>query len=169
MTKHLVERLQTNPTTLKKYLRDLKQIQWAVQRDPEGLGWFYHAPLQCYYPLRVESGGDFSTQDLLPSTVDVVALPEFKPRHDVKHKQALDSVKHGQLFGRGGLYQSDLARLTGIPINTLQRWKHLPDCAERMRCRTEGQYCYWYAKQTKRFYPLNVPTDPSFGTVPANY
>jgi hypothetical protein len=165
VTNQLVARLQTNPTTLKKYLRDLKQTQWAVQRDPDGLGWVYDSPLQCYYPLRVESDGDVSTQGLPTPPVDAESRPELSQRHEVALQDKLGSIEYGYLMGQGGLYQTDLASLIGVPINTLQRWKHLPDCAERIRCRTEGQYCYWYAKQTKRFYPLNASTAHSFGTV----
>ena len=69
-TRRLVARLQTNPTTLKKYLRDLRQVQWAVHRDPDGLGWVYDSPLQCYYPLRVESIDDVSPQGLPTPLVD---------------------------------------------------------------------------------------------------
>ena len=165
VTNQLVARLQTNPTTLKKYLRDLKQTQWAVQRDPDGLGWVYDSPLQCYYPLRVESDGDVSPQGLPSPPVDADLLPEPSQRYEVVLQDQLDAIEDGYLMGQGGLYQSDLARLTGIPINTLQRWKPLPDCAERIRCRTEGRYCYWYARQTKRFYPLNSPADHIFGIV----
>ena len=70
VTNQLVARLQTNPTTLKKYLRDLRQVQWAVHRDPDGLGWIYDSPLQCYYPLRVESIDDVSPQGLPTPLVD---------------------------------------------------------------------------------------------------
>jgi hypothetical protein len=167
VTNQLVARLQTNPTTLKKYLRDLRQVQWSVHRDPDGLGWVYDSPLQCYYPLRVESTEDVSTQDLPAPLVDAESRTEPSQRHDVALQDKLDAIESGDLIGQGGLYQSDLARLTGIPINTLQRWKQLPDCAERIRGRTEGRYCYGYARQTKRFYPLNSPTDPAFGVVTA--
>jgi hypothetical protein len=167
VTNQLVARLQTNPTTLKKYLRDLKQTQWAVQRDPDGLGWVYDSPLQCYYPLRVESDGDVSTQGLPTPPVDAESRPELSQRHEVALQDKLGSIEYGYLMGQGGLYQTDLASLIGVPINTLQRWKHLPDCAERIRCRTEGRYCYWYARQTKRFYPLNSPADSASGVVTA--
>lgn len=163
VTNQLVARLQTNPTTLKKYLRDLGQVQWSVQRDPDGLGWVYDSPLQCYYPLRVEPTDDGSPQGLPTPLVDAESRPELSQRHDVALQDKLDAIEYDHLMGPGGLYQSDLARLTGIPINTLQRWKQLPDCAERIRCRTEGRYCYGYARQTKRFYPLNSPSDPAFG------
>lgn len=167
VTNQLVARLQTNPTTLKKYLRDLKQVQWAVHRDPDGLGWVYDSPLQCYYPLRVESTDDVSTQGLPTPLVDAESQPEPNQRHEVALQDKPDAIESGYLMGQGGLYQSDLARLTGIPVNTLQRWKQLPDCAERIRCRTEGRYCYGYVRQTKRFYPLNSPTDRAFGVVTA--
>jgi|GEM_PF-2545585 len=163
VTHQLVARLQTNPTTLKKYLRDLKQVQWSVHRDPDGLGWVYDSPLQCYYPLRVESTDDVSTQGLPTPLVDAESQPEPSQRHDMALQDKPDPIEYGHLMGHGGLYQSDLARLTGIPVNTLQRWKQLPDCAERIRGRTEGRYCYGYARRTKRFYPLNSPTDPAFG------
>lgn len=167
VTNQLVERLQTNPTTLKKYLRDLRQVQWAVHRDPDGLGWVYDSPLQCYYPLRVESTDDVSSQGLPTPLLDAESRPEPSQRHDVALQDKLDAIEYSYFIGPGGLYQSDLARLTGIPINTLQRWKQLPDCAERICGRTEGRYCYGYARQTKRFYPLNNPTDPAFGVVTA--
>ena len=165
VTNQLVARLQTNPTTLKKYLRDLRQVQWAVHRDPDGLGWVYDSPLQCYYPLRVESTEDVFPQGLPAPLVDAESQPEPSPRHDVALQDKLDAIEFDDLMGQGGLYQSDLARLTGIPVNTLQRWKQLLDCAERIRGRTEGRYCYGYARQTKRFYPLNRPIDPAFGVV----
>ncbi|XGV94416.1 MAG: hypothetical protein ACAF41_00895 (plasmid) [Leptolyngbya sp. BL-A-14] len=167
MTKHLVERLQTNPTTLKKYLRDLKQIQWAVQRDPEGFGWVYDPLLQSYYPKRMESDEHGASTERPTAAVKVEALPEPTRSNDIAPKQESASEKPQQYAGTGGLYQSALSRLTGIPITTLQQWKQLPDCAERMRCRTEGRYCYWYARQTKRFYPLNRPSEHAFGVVTA--
>ena len=167
VTNQLVARLQTNPTTLKKYLRDLRQVQWAVHRDPDGLGWVYDSPLQCYYPLRVESTDDVSPQGLPTPLVDAESQPEPSQGHEVALQDKLDAIEYGYLIGQGGLYQSDLARLTGIPVNTLQRWKQLPDCAERIRGRTEERYCYGYARQTKRFYPLTSPTDPAFGVVTA--
>ncbi|XHX79449.1 MAG: hypothetical protein RBJ76_05820 [Stenomitos frigidus ULC029] len=153
VTKHLVERLQTNPTTLKKYLRDLKQIQWAVQRDPEGFGWIYDPLLQCYYPRRMEPDGYGANTVRPTAAVQGEALPAPTRSNPIEPKRESASVKPQQYVGTGGLYQSALSRLTGIPITTLQQWKQLPDCAERMRCRTEGRYCYWYARQTKRFYP----------------
>ncbi|XGV94272.1 MAG: hypothetical protein ACAF41_00260 (plasmid) [Leptolyngbya sp. BL-A-14] len=167
VTNHLVERLQTNPTTLKKYLRDLKQIQWAVQRDPEGLGWVYDPLLQCYYPRRMESEGHGASTVRPTAAVKVEALSEPTRSNDIEPKHESASAKPQQYVGTGGLYQSALSRLTGIPITTLQQWKQLPDCAERMRCRTEGRYCYWYARQTKRFYPLNSLTGHAFGVVTA--
>jgi len=167
VTNRLVERLQTNPTTLKKYLRDLKQSQWAVQRDPEGFGWVYDPLLQCYYPRRMESDGHGASPDRPTAAVKVEALPAPTRSNPIEPKQESISVKPQQYVGTGGLYQSALSRLTGIPITTLQQWKQRPDCAERMRCRTEGRYCYWYARQTKRFYPLNSPTGPAFGVVTA--
>ena len=167
VTNQLVARLQTNSTTLKKYLRDLKQVQWSVHRDPDRLGWVYDSPLQCYYPLRVEPTDDVSPQGLPTPLVDAESRSEPSQRHEVALQDKLDAIEYGYLMGPGGLYQSDLARLTGIPVNTLQRWKQLPDCAERIRCRTEGRYCYGYAMQTKRFYSLNSPTDPAFGVVTA--
>lgn len=167
-TNQLVARLKTNPNTLKKYLRDLKQIQWAAQRDPEGLGWTYHSPLQCYYPLQVKLDSDLSSQNLSIPKIEVEVRTDAKQQDDVVHKDGLDSLKHRQLIGKGGLYQADLTRLTGIPINTLQRWKHLPDCTDRIYCRTEGRHCYWYSKQTKRFYPLDVPAVPSSGAALRN-
>jgi hypothetical protein len=51
-TNALVARLKTNPTTLKKYLRNLKQVQWAAQRDPQHLGWIYDPLLERYFPVR---------------------------------------------------------------------------------------------------------------------
>ncbi len=167
VTKHLVERLQTNPTTLKKYLRDLKQSQWAVQRDPEGFGWVYEPLLQCYYPKRMESDEPGPSPERPTVAIKVEALPVPTCSNDIEPKRESTSVKPQQYVGTGGLYQSALSRLTGIPITTLQQWKQRPDCAERMRCRTEGRYCYWYARQTKRFYPLNSPTGPAFGAVTA--
>jgi hypothetical protein len=130
-------------------------VRWAVHRDPEGLGWVYHSPLQCYYPINVESDGDLSSHGL-PTIKAVETLPEPQQEQDVARREELDPVNHVQLLGEGGLSQSEFSRLTGIPINTLQRWKHLPDCTERICCRTEGRYCYGYAKQMKRFYPLKT-------------
>jgi hypothetical protein len=157
VTNHLVERLQTNPTTLKKYLRDLKQIQWAVQRDPEGLGWVYDPLLQCYYPKRMDSDGHGASTERPAVAVKVEALPALTQSNPIVPKHESGAVKPQQHVGTGGLYQSELSRLTGIPITTLQQWKQLPDCAERMRCRTEGRYCYWYSKQNKRYYPCEPP------------
>jgi len=125
VTNQLVARLQTNPTTLKKYLRDLKQVQWAVHRDPDGLGWVYDSPLQCYYPLRVESTDDVSPQGLPTLLVNAESGPEPSQRHEVALQDKPDAIEYGYLSGQGGLYQSDFARLTGIPVNTLQRWKQL--------------------------------------------
>lgn len=151
VTNQLVKRLKTNPTTLKKYLRDLKQMQWAVQRDPDGLGWVYDSSLQCYYPVQIKSNENASTATLPASTADV-----NKPSEQcscIEHQDELGSMATQPWIGTGGLYQSELSRLTGIPIPTLQRWKELPDCAERIRRRTEGRYLYGYSKQNKRFYP----------------
>lgn len=158
VTKQLVERLQTNPTTLKKYLRDLSQLQWAIQRDPEGLGWVYHPPLQCYYPLRLESN-EHSAKGVPTAAVSSETPPEPKQHHICEPKPTCNAVRHGQDVRTGGLYQAALVRLTGIPSNTLQRWKQLPDCAERVRCRTEGHYCYWYSKPNKRFYPMSAASE----------
>ncbi|MBW4473552.1 MAG: hypothetical protein KME45_24725 [Stenomitos rutilans HA7619-LM2] len=167
VTRQLVERLQTNPTTLKKYLRELKQPQWAVERDPEGFGWVYNPPLQCYYPLRLESDAHPPLKSVLTVAADIEALCEPLRSRPLEQPHASDLVEQQTEVGTGGLSQSALSRLTGIPITTLQQWKQLPDCAERMRCRTEGRYCYWYARQTKRFYPLNSPTGHAFGVVTA--
>ncbi len=153
VTRQLVERLQTNPTTLKKYLRELKQLQWAVQRDPEGFGWVYNPPLQCYSPLRLESDAHPPLKAVLTTAADSEALSEPLRHHHLEQPHDRDLVEHQPAVGTGGLSQSALSRLTGIPITTLQQWKQQPDCAERIRCRTEGQFCYGYSRRNQRFYP----------------
>ncbi len=50
----LAKRLGTNPSTLRKYLREQKQIQWAAERDPDKLGWIYDPLLQRYYLTQVD-------------------------------------------------------------------------------------------------------------------
>ena len=153
-TNDLVARLKTNPTTLKKYLRELKQIQWAVKRDPDGLGWIYDSLLERYYPVQINAADNASTGIFTPSDINV---PELLRTYSTL---GTNSVPHLNLIGserlecKGGLTQSQLSRLTGIPINTLQRWKHLTDCSERIRRRTEGAFAYSYSKQNRQFYPI---------------
>ncbi|MGV0027308.1 hypothetical protein [Phormidesmis priestleyi] len=154
VTNDLVARLKTNPTTLKKYLRELKQIQWAIQRDPDGLGWIYDPLLERYYPVRMGAAHNASTVVSIPSDVDVTKLLEAHSTQNISFIPKLNSVGSELLECRGGLTQSQLSRLTNIPTNTLQRWKDLPDCLERIRCRTEGTFAYAYFQQNRRFYPL---------------
>lgn len=143
-TGELAVRLKTNPSTLKKYLRDLKQIQWAVDRDPEEIGWVYDPLLLCYYPIRADA------QAQLPQSES----PVEKPSEQQLSQESLLAPTPASLDLQGGLTQSQLSRLINIPINTLQRWKELPDCAKRIRCRTEGRFSYCYLEQNRRFYPI---------------
>jgi len=60
----LVKRLNTSPATLRKYLRDSSQIKWAVERDPQQLGWIYEPLLQRYYPVQVNADGSTRALEL---------------------------------------------------------------------------------------------------------
>jgi DNA-binding transcriptional regulator YiaG len=153
VTNVLVARLKTNRSTLKKYLRDLNQIQWAVERDPDGLGWIYDPLLECYYPVQMSTANDVSTVST-SSDANAPKLLETCPTQNVSFGPDLGSVSCKILECKGGLTQSQLSRLTGISVNTLQRWKELPDCLERIRCRTEGAFAYFYSLQNRRFYPF---------------
>lgn len=148
----LVKRLRTNPTTLRKYLRDLKQVEWAVQRDPDGLGWIYDPLLQRYYPTQGNSDKRISHLATDPiSTQGIKATPIVVPPTDTSGpNQSLQCDKN--LDHSKGLRQVDLARLTGIPTNTLQRWKQSPNCAERIEERTRGCFAYRFSKQENLFY-----------------
>jgi hypothetical protein len=152
-TNRLVERLQTNPSTLKKYLRDLKQRQWAVQRDPDGLSWTYDPLLERYYPITINAVKPASI-GTTPCEVDTPECFERQPPQRINSEFGFVLSHYEQREYKGGLTQSQLSRLTAIPINTLQRWKYLPDCLERIRCRTEGAFAYWYSEQNRRFYSL---------------
>lgn len=60
----LVQRLKTSSATLRKYLRDSSQIRWAVERDPNQLGWIYEPLLQRYYPVQVNADGSVHAVEL---------------------------------------------------------------------------------------------------------
>lgn len=152
-TNDLVARLQTNPSTLKKYLRDLNQVRWAVQRDPNGLGWVYDPLLERYYPVEASAADEAFTKVSASSDSDVPEQIQSSTS-DISHTPKFNLVDYEQLEYKGGLTQSQISRLTNIPINTLQRWKQLPDCSERIRCRTEGAFAYSYFEQHRCFYPL---------------
>lgn len=153
-TNRLVARLQTNPATLKKYLRDLKQKEWAVQRDPNGLGWTYDPLLERYYPVPMKVAAHASTGIMPTFEAERPAWLERQATQNGNCEPEPDAAPCKGHECKGGLTQSQLARLTAIPNNTLQRWKYLPDCAERIRCRTEGTYAYWYSEPNRRFYSL---------------
>lgn len=160
-TNALVARLKTNPTTLKKYLRDLKQVQWAAQRDPQHIGWIYDPLLERYFPVQFSLRTIF-VETSEPSNSD---KKEHQRQNHTNEAEKLESTQESkiQLRQKGGLSQSQLSRLTGISANTLQRWKHLSECSELIRCRTDGEFVYWYSKQNKRFYEINssLPCHPS--------
>ena len=147
-------RLQTNPATLKKYLRDFKQRQWAVPRDPDGLAWTYDPLLERYYPVPTNATDQTSTSISTPDAADPPGSCERPSTQNSHCEPDLDAAHREQHEWKGGLTQSQLSRLTAIPNNTLQRWKHLPDCSEQIRCRTEGTFVYGYSEQNRRFYPL---------------
>ena len=151
-TRRLVARLQTNPATLKKYLRDFKQRQWAVPRDPDGLAWTYDPLLEHYYPVPTNVANQASTSISTPNATDPPESCERPSTQNSHCEPEMDAAHREQYEWKGGLTQSQLSRLTAIPNNTLQRWKHLPDCSEQIRCRTEGTFVYGYSEQNRRFY-----------------
>lgn len=154
----LAKRLETNLATLRKYLRDQKQIQWAALRDPEGLSWTYDSLLHRYYPVPInsEQNPDLSSSILRSpihsSNCSQELFVQETEKSDVENKSEM--VVHPET----GLSQAQLSKLTGIPTNTLQRWKQLSDCAQRIQKRTEGKFLYWYCQQYELFYPLGVET-----------
>ncbi|HEY9620677.1 MAG TPA: helix-turn-helix transcriptional regulator [Crinalium sp.] len=152
-TNTLVARLKTNPSTLKKYLRDLKQVQWAVERDPQQLGWTYDSSLQRYYPVQVDL---IQNAPQTPASSVLETGEQQQSNINGETKKLICMLENNtQPQHKAGLSQSQLSRLTGISTNTLQRWKQLPECAELIRCRTEGMFSYWYSSQYKLFYPLD--------------
>jgi hypothetical protein len=153
-TNTLVARLKTNPSTLKKYLRDLKQVQWAVERDPQQLGWTYDSSLQRYYPVQVDLIQN-APQTTASSVLETGEQQQSNINGETK-KLICMLENNTQPQHKAGLSQSQLSRLTGISTNTLQRWKQLPECAELIKCRTEGVFSYWYSPQYKLFYPMNL-------------
>lgn len=149
----LSRRLQTNPTTLRKYLIEHNQLEWATQRDPDGLGWLYEPLLQRFYPMQINS--DRSISRLIaaapPAQEFKEVLTAVVSTNDLVINQG--SRRSRRLAQSGGLRQVELARLTGIPTNTLQRWKQAPDCAERIEQRTGGCFVYGFSKHDSLFYP----------------
>lgn len=152
----LAKRLETNATTLRKYLREQKQIRWAALRDPDGWGWDYEPLLQRYYPVLVDS-----IDHSIPSST-IIPLSTHSS-HTGSQETSIKTVSSHELQEDnllicydGGLSQAQLSKLTGISTNTLQRWKQLPDCTERIRQRTQEKFIYWYSQQYKLFYPATL-------------
>ncbi len=53
-----------------------------------------------------------------------------------------------------GLTPAQISKLSGIPTNTLQQWKQLADCTERIQKRSRGKFLYWYCREYEVFHPL---------------
>lgn len=149
----LARRLKTNPSTLRKYLRDQRQVQWAAERDPDKLGWTYDPLLQRYYPTPVDCD---RSQVISLAATKTIPNEEHSPCAFVEAKSDTEPEKPERIASCSdtGLTQAQLSRLSGIPTNTLQRWKHLVDCAERIQKRSRGKFLYWYCKEHEIFHPL---------------
>lgn len=149
----LAKRLETNLATLRKYLRDQKRIDWAALRDPDGLGWTYDALLHRYYPVPINTDSKASfSESIVPSQTHSSGCPQKLLAEETANRDVQDGNGMPVSY-ETGLSQSQLSKLTGIPTNTLQRWKQLPDCADRIQKRTQGKFSYWYSRQYELFCP----------------
>lgn len=51
----LVRRLKTTPATLRKHIKLSNNLEWAIEKDPDGLGWQYEPLTERYLPILFNS------------------------------------------------------------------------------------------------------------------